>query len=91
MRVVCAALFLALFGCQSAHSGELSHEECADLVRHVQRLQSDDTGGMRLALTVGLQGGIEGCMAKGTQRAYVCIQHAESVKDLESCNMLMKE
>jgi hypothetical protein len=85
-------LLVCLSGCHSAHpESELTHEECADLVRHVQRLEGADTGGMQVALNVGLRSGIEGCMARGTQTAYRCVMQAESAKDLESCNLLMKE
>ena len=87
---------LPLILCAACHSAapegaELTRAQCADLVRHVQRLESDDTGGMRLALTAALRSGIEGCLAKGTDRAYRCILVAESVKDLETCDSLFKE
>lgn len=91
MRVACAVL-VCLCGCRSAHpESELTHEECAELVRHVQRLEGADTGGMQTALSVGLKSGIEGCIAKATQTAYRCVMQAETAKDLEACNMLMKE
>ncbi len=93
MRVLRAPLLacLALVACESARpSGELTREECADLVRHVQRLESADTAGLRMALTVGLRSGIDGCLEKGTQRAYRCVLSAEAPKDLETCDALLK-
>ena len=94
MRVACAvlALLVCLPGCRSAHpESELTHEECSELVRHVQKLEGADTGGLQIALNAGLKSGIEGCKAKATQTAYRCVMQAESAKDLEACNMLMKE
>jgi len=89
-----AALALAMLvsGCQQAapEGAELTHAECADLVRRVQRIQSADTGGMRLALTAALRPGIEGCLEKGTQRAYRCVLQAEGTQDLDSCDLLFK-
>jgi hypothetical protein len=91
MRVGCA-VFVLLYGCQSASSGtsELTHDECANLVRHVQRLQSDDAAGLQRALDVGLKSGIEGCLEKGTQRAYRCVLQAENTTELANCDALMK-
>jgi hypothetical protein len=94
MRVACAVLSLlvCLPGCRSAHpESELTHEECAELVRHVQKLEAADTGGLQVALNAGLKSNIEGCKAKATQTAYRCVMQAETAKDLEACNMLMKE
>jgi hypothetical protein len=86
------ALVALLPAChRAAPTGELSHEECADLVRHVQRLQSADTGGLRDALNVGLRAGIEGCLARGTVRAYQCSLQAQTVGELESCDIYFKE
>ena len=91
MRVACA-LFLCLSGCRSVHpESDLTHAECAELVRHVQRLEGAETGGLQVALNAGLKSGIEGCIAKATQTAYRCVMQAETAKDLEACNMLMKE
>lgn len=94
MRVACAVLafLVCLSGCRSAHpESELTHEECRELVRHVQRLQGADTGGLEVALNAGLKSGIEGCIARATQTAYRCVMQAETAKDLDACNMLMKE
>jgi hypothetical protein len=92
MRASVAALILCAAACQSqAPAGaELTRPQCADLVRHVQRLESADTGGMRDALNVGLRSGIDGCLANGTERAYRCVLVAETMHDLESCNALFK-
>ena len=87
-------LFLLLLpGCHrtTPEGAELTHAQCADLVRRVQRIQSEDTGGMRLVMTVGLSGGIEGCMEKGTERAHRCVLQAESISDLQTCDSLFKE
>lgn len=91
MRAFAAALMLCA-ACESrAPAGaELTRSQCADLVRHVQRLESADTGGMRDALNVGLRSGIDGCLASGTERAYRCVLVAETMHDLESCNALLK-
>jgi hypothetical protein len=94
MRVAGAvlALLVGLSGCRSAHpESELTHEECSELVRHVQRLEGADTGGLQVALNAGLKSGIEGCIARATQTAYRCVMQAEAAKDLEACNMLMKQ
>jgi hypothetical protein len=84
-----AALLVACH--RSAPTGELSHEECANLVRHVQKLQAADTGGLRDALNVGLRAGIEGCLARGTAKAYDCALQAQTLGELESCNSFFKE
>lgn len=91
MRVFAVALILCA-ACRSPtpEGAELSRTQCADLVRHVQKLESADTGGMRDALNAGLRSGIEGCLAKGTERAYRCVLVAEAMKDLESCDLLFK-
>jgi hypothetical protein len=91
MRVPAAALILCA-ACESRTpaGAELTRAQCADLVRHVQRLQSADTGGMREALNVGLRPGIEGCLVNGTERAHACVMAAENIHDLESCNALFK-
>ena len=91
MRVACAVV-VVLAGCHSAPpaSGELTHEQCADMVRHVNQLETDDSSGMRRALDVGLKAGIESCLVKGTERAYRCVLQAEKTADLESCEALMK-
>lgn len=88
-RVLAAALLLPACN-RAAPTGELSHEECADLVRHVQKLEAADTGGLRDALNVGLRSGIEGCMGRGTVRAYRCVLQAQVVGELESCNDFFK-
>ncbi|HVU01443.1 MAG TPA: hypothetical protein VHE30_06810 [Polyangiaceae bacterium] len=75
---------------QAPDGAELTREQCADLVRHVQRLRSDDTGGMRLAMQPRLTADIEGCLATGTERAHRCVMQAESAKDLEICDSLFK-
>ncbi len=85
------ALALALPGCgRASPKGELTRAECADLVRHVQKLQAADTGGLLDALNVGLRSGIEGCLATGTVRARECTLQAETVAELERCNVYFK-
>jgi hypothetical protein len=85
------ALAAVVSACRgTAPAGELTHEECADLVRHVQRLQAADTGGLREALNVGLRGGIEGCLRTGTVRARQCVLQAETVGDLDGCSAYFK-
>jgi len=85
------ALAAAVFACRgAAPAGELTHEECADLVRHVQSLEAADTGGLREALGVGLRGGIEGCLRRGTVRARQCVLQAQAVGDLDGCNAYFK-
>lgn len=82
---------LVVSGCgRASPKGELTRAECADVVRHVQKLQAADTGGLLDALNVGLRSGIEGCLAKGTVRARQCTLQAETVADLESCNVYFK-
>ena len=85
------ALVLAA-GCENKgpEGAELTRTQCADLVRHVQRLQSDDTGGLRVAMAPRLRADIEGCLESGTERAYRCVLQAEAAKDLEICNSLFK-
>ena len=68
----------------------MTRAECAELVRHVQKLESEDTGGLRVALGVAMTANVDGCLEKATRRAYVCVMQAETKKDLESCEMLMK-
>jgi hypothetical protein len=91
MRLAVLA-FVVLSGCHTTvpEGAELTREQCADLVRHVQRLQSDDTGGLGVTMQVGLRSGIEGCLMNGTARAYRCVQDAQSAKDLEICDSLFK-
>lgn len=91
MRGFVAALILCA-ACESpAPAGaELSRAQCAELVRHVQRLESADTAGLRIALNAGLRSGIDGCLANGTERARECVMAAESVQDLDTCNALFK-
>lgn len=93
MHSVRPLLALALFAAScrgSAPEGELTHEECADLVRHVQKLQAADTGGLRDALNVGLRSGIEGCLRTATVRAHQCVLRAETLSDLDGCNAYFK-
>jgi len=91
MRAPIAALILCA-ACESRTlaGAELSRTQCAELVRHVQRLESADTGGMRLALGPSLRAGIDGCLANGTERARECVMAADNVHDLETCNALFK-
>jgi hypothetical protein len=92
MRGFLAALILCAACDSRAPAGaELSRAQCAELVRHVQRLESADTGGMRLALGAALRSGIDGCLANGTERARECVMAAESVSDLDTCKSLFKE
>jgi len=82
---------LVVVACRgAAPESELTHEECADLVRHVQKLQAADTGGLRDALNVGLRGGIEGCMRSATVRAHRCVLQAETLGDLDGCSSYFK-
>ena len=84
---------LALAGCPTPpvpEGAELTRAQCADLVRHVQRLQSADTGGLRVALGVGLRADIDGCLEKGTLRAFSCVKAAENLTDLGACDSLYK-
>lgn len=91
MRSFYAALILcAACEARAPAGAELSRAQCVELVRHVQRLQSADTGGMRLALNAGLRSGVDGCLASGTERAHECVMAAESVQDLDTCNALFK-
>ena len=91
MRRILALGGVAFVACnRTAPEGELTRAECADLVRHVQKLESADTGGLRDALNVGLRCGIEGCLARGTVRARECTLRAENLGDLESCNAYFK-
>jgi hypothetical protein len=89
-------LFILVSGaplaCRTVYSenGELTRDQCADLIRHVQRLESADTGGLRMARQVGLNSGVEGCLINGTDRAYRCVLQAETANDLPSCMQLMK-
>ena len=89
--LVLAALAV-LAGCRQTvpEGAELTRPQCADLVRRVQRLESEDTGGMRLALTRALRSGIDGCLEKGTERAYRCVLQAERRVDLEPCERHFK-
>jgi hypothetical protein len=91
MRGFCVLLLL-ISGCRSTRpeGGEVSRPECAELMRHVQKLESEDTGGLRLALGVGMTATVDGCLEKATRRAYLCVMQSESKKYLESCEMLMK-
>jgi hypothetical protein len=86
-----SVLFSFLTACRSTQpsGGELTREECADLVRHVDRLQAGDPGVGR-AMDVRLKSDIEGCLVRGTQRAYHCVQQAETAADLDACEPLMK-
>ena len=68
---------------------ELTHAECADLVRHVQSLSSDDTATLR-ATQPRLRADIDGCLVNGTKSAYRCVLQAEAAKDLEICESLFK-
>jgi len=91
MRAVCLALVL-LAGCRSVSppDAELSREECGALVRHVQKLQSDDTGGLQEALHVGRRADIDRCLHDGTRSAYRCVMQAGSRDQLEPCDSLFK-
>ena len=90
---ILAASLVTPLGCQSRNveGGELSPADCSDLVRHVQKLEAGDTGGLRDALNVGLRSGVEGCLRKGTRRAYQCVLMAEKTADLETCASLYQE
>lgn len=91
LRLHLVAVLLPLAGCRSAPAtdGELTREECADLVRRVDRLQASDPGVGR-AMDVRLKSDVEGCLVRGTRRAYRCIQQAETAADLDACEALMK-
>src|SRR2546423_1136534 len=51
MRGFCVLLLL-ISGCRSTRpeGGEVSRPECVELMRHVQKLESEDTGCLRLRL-----------------------------------------
>jgi hypothetical protein len=68
---------------------ELTHAECADLVRHIQTLQSDDMATLRAAQP-HLRADIDGCLQNGTKSAYRCVMQAEAPKDLQICDSLFK-
>jgi len=88
--IVCVALGIA--GCKSSNNegGELTREQCQELIRHVQTLQSADVGGLRDALHASRRSNLETCLRNGTERAYRCVLQAEGVGDLESCESLYK-
>lgn len=94
MRALLVTLLaLVLSGCPTPptpEGAELTRAQCADLVRHVQRLTSEDTGGLRITLNVGLRAGIDGCLEKGTPRAYSCVKASETLGDLAACDSLFK-
>ncbi len=91
MRRVLLAVFLCA-GCRETppEGAELTRSECSKLVQHVQSLEAADTGGLLDALHVGLRSGIEGCLGRGTKRAYRCVLDAQSVGDLRDCDSLFK-
>ncbi|MBM4361622.1 MAG: hypothetical protein FJ104_02995 [Deltaproteobacteria bacterium] len=90
MRAYSLAFALLAVSCKTSNveGGELSRKQCQDLVRHVQRLESADTGGMKDSLHAARRASVEGCLRRGTERAHRCILRAESVGDLEACDML---
>lgn len=90
MRVSPLALALLAAACKTSNpeGGELTREQCQDLVRHVQRLESADTGGMKESLHAARRANVEGCLRRGTERAYRCVLRTESVGELEACDML---
>ena len=82
---------LCLAACQTAaQEGELSRAECADLARRVQRLESDETGGLKAALQAAHGGNVEGCLKRGTRRAHRCVMQAQSRADLRDCDLLFR-
>jgi hypothetical protein len=89
-RLALVPLILCAACEHSAPAGaELTHAECADLVRHVQSLSSDDTATLRAAQP-HLRADIDGCLVNGTKSAYRCVLQAEAAKDLEICESLFK-
>ena len=84
-------VLLVLSGCHNtpASGGELTRQQCAELVLHVQRLTADEPGVGR-AMDVRFKSDIEGCLVRGTERAYRCVQAAETAADLDACDALMK-
>ncbi len=92
MRQSAIAVLLLLAGCQrtTPAGAELTYRQCSDLVRRVQQLQSEDTGGMQIAMEVRFRADIDGCLEKGTPTAYGCVMSAETAKDLDACDALYK-
>jgi uncharacterized pyridoxal phosphate-containing UPF0001 family protein len=90
MRPLALASALILSSCRSTNheGGDLSREQCQELVQHVQALESADTGGLAQALDAARRANVEGCLRRGTERAYRCVLQAESKKDLEPCESL---
>lgn len=92
MRALSLCLGLLLTGCPSSNheGGELSREQCQELVRHVQTLEAVDLGGSRESLHAGRRSNVEGCLRRGTERAHRCVMQAEKTADLGSCESLYK-
>jgi hypothetical protein len=84
---------LLVVGCKGnvGEEGELTREQCGDLVRHVHSLEAADEGGLGHVLSIGVRSGIEGCLRTGTLRAHRCVMQAESKDDLKSCDVLFKQ
>jgi len=92
MLRVLALLGLLLMGCRSSNheGGELSREQCRELVLHVQDLESADTGGLKDSLHAARRANVEGCLRRGTERAHRCVMQAEKQSDLDACESLYR-
>lgn len=92
MRLAPLFVLLALTPCSAckgtAGGGELTRKQCRDLVRKRNQLLSRDTGGMHTSLQRREKASVEGCMNRGTERAYRCVMQAGSPGELESCELL---
>jgi hypothetical protein len=86
-------LVLLALGCRETppEGAELTTAECRRIQQRIERLESADTGGLKDALHIQVRSGIEGCLGKGTQRAYRCVMQAESLGDLHECDSLFKD
>jgi hypothetical protein len=77
--------------CEAANTeGELTREQCAELVRKVRQLNTADTGGLKVAMQASHGGSVEGCLRKGTERAYRCVLQSDTLGALSNCDSLYR-
>jgi hypothetical protein len=89
--VLIGALALLAGGCkEQVGAGGLTRRQCGDLVRKVERLQSEQGGGLRAALQASHGSAVDSCLERATERVFRCVMQARDPDELSSCEMLLQ-
>ena len=75
---------------RAAGAGEVTRDQCVEIVRKQDRLESKQTGGMHAAVQRTERTRIDRCLERATERAYRCVRSADTVAKLRTCESLFR-